>query len=554
MSIPVTSSASADAHGLSPADYADLAALIAHEDTPPVYRTMARQCLAVAARDSLLAYAYLCPTDAQFVGSWHHEVICRELEQLVDTPGAALAISCPPRHGKSRIASHLYPGWVLGRSPKEHIIAASYAAQLADTNSRAAQRVIDSAGHLAAFGGSRLGAANIRTMSGRPLRNVEEWEIVDARGERTGGRYYCAGIGGGITGRGWSLGIIDDYLRGARDADSALIRDRQWDWYTSEFRTRAMGARARRLCIATRWHMDDLLGRCYESEGRVEEGGIWRVVTLPAIMDGDTERHPDDTRADGEPLWPTEPFFFDEHYYASLRSGADGASNRTWEALYQQRPRPADGALWRTSYLRSYKLLPSREDAPLIHDGDLEFEALSLPHRYCTVDVALGVRDGDWTVICYWGYDPVVQRLYLFDMRRERWGAPETMDAIRYALRESRWRPQRVWIESVQYQAGLIQLAKREGLSVGELRPDRDKRARLLAVEHWGEQGRVYHQHGAPWRGPLERELLAFTGARDDTDDQVDAYVYGLTVAAELARSNRKPPSYPAVRRRDYLG
>lgn len=547
--------AAAPALSLSNLQLDDLASLARDEEMDPRIRRVARTTVELAARDSLLAYAYACTTDAPFRGSWHHELICRYVEDAIRTPGSATLICTPPRHSKTRIVSHLAPAWGLGVSPDEHIIACSYNASLAQTNSRQAQRVIDSRPHQRVFPDLRLGGRNVRSVSGTPLRNVDEWETVDRRGERTGGRYYCAGIGGGITGRGWSLGVIDDPIRGAKDADSALIRDRQWEWYRSEYLTRALGRRGRRLMILTRWHEDDLAGRCLETEGRVEEGGRWRVLVLPAIMDDLSTRHPEDPRGEGEALWPGEPFGFDPEYFEQLRGGIDGTSLRTWEALYQQRPRPAEGAIWRSDYLRTYVNVPSRLDAPRIHDGDREVDILALPHRYLTVDVALGYKDGDWTVVMCWGFDPKSDRVYLLDMRRDRLGAPETLDLIRRWLAESPFRPQKAYVEEVQFQASLIQNARREGLAVEGLRPDRDKAARMREVEHIGEQGRVYHRHDAPWRRPLERELLAFRGHPNDVDDQVDAFVYGLRVARGLAFGRRKPPQgIPAVRRVDYLG
>lgn len=551
----MTAAATTIASQLSHDDLRDLSAIVHYDDAPPSARRAAQRVLEMAARDSLLAYAYACPTDAPFVGGWHHEVICRRLEEAIRTPGSRTMVCAPPRHGKTRLVSHIAPAWTLGVSPSEHIIACSYAAQLAQSNSRQAQRVIDSEPHRRAFPDATLGVRNVRSVSGAPLRNVDEWELVDRGGERTGGRYYCAGVGGGITGRGWSLGVIDDPLRGAKDADSALIRSRQWEWYRSEFLTRALGRRARQLMILTRWHEDDLAGRCIETDGLIDEGGRWRVLRLPAIMDDLSTADPDDPRAEGEPLWPGEPFGFDAEYFETLRGGIDGTSLRTWEALYQQRPRPAEGAIWRSDYLRTYTVVPSPSHSPRIHDGDREIDVLSLQYRYLTVDVALGYRDGDWTVVMCWGFDAQTDRVYLLDMRRERLGAPETLDLIRRWLTESPYRPQRAYVENVQYQAALIQNARREGLPVDPLTPDRDKAARMREVEHIGEQGRAYHRYDAPWRRPLERELLAFRGHPDDIDDQVDAFVYGLRVAVGHARGARRPPQgVPAVRRRDWLG
>ena len=46
-----------------------------------------------------------------------------------------------------------------------------------------------------------------------------------------------------------------------QDADSVLVRDRIWDWYLNDFRPRLI-PHARQVLIQTRWHEDDLAGRC----------------------------------------------------------------------------------------------------------------------------------------------------------------------------------------------------------------------------------------------------------------------------------------------------
>jgi hypothetical protein len=50
------------------------------------------------------------------------------------------AIICmPPRHGKTLHVSQAFPAWVLGRHPEAQVILASYAAELAEQNSRRAR-------------------------------------------------------------------------------------------------------------------------------------------------------------------------------------------------------------------------------------------------------------------------------------------------------------------------------------------------------------------------------------------------------------------------------
>jgi predicted phage terminase large subunit-like protein len=76
----------------------------------------------------------------------------------------------------------------------------------------------------------------------------------------------------------------------------------------------------------------------------------------------------------------------------------------------------------------------------------------------------------------------------------------------------------------VQYQFTLVQHARRLGLPVRELKPEKDKLARSLAIANWIDAGKVFFRSDAPWLEEFEKELLAFPdGAHDD---QVDALSY----------------------------
>ena len=104
------------------------------------------------------------------------------------------------------------------------------------------------------------------------------------------GSEYCGvGVGGSKTGRRADGGIIDDHIRGREDADSETIREKTWNWYISDFRTR-LKPNAFIILIQTRWHEDDLAGRIlpekYAGESGLitaRDGEVWEVVNFPAL-------------------------------------------------------------------------------------------------------------------------------------------------------------------------------------------------------------------------------------------------------------------------------
>ena len=85
------------------------------------------------------------------------------------------------------------------------------------------------------------------------------------------GRIYGCWRGGGITGKGAHILIVDDPIR-TKEADSALVREKLWDWYQSTAYTRlAPGGGV--LVIQTWWNDDDLAGRLQLAMALIGKGG-----------------------------------------------------------------------------------------------------------------------------------------------------------------------------------------------------------------------------------------------------------------------------------------
>ncbi|HEY1654077.1 MAG TPA: hypothetical protein VGF86_03065, partial [Candidatus Tumulicola sp.] len=78
------------------------------------------------ARRSLLDYCELM--DPTYERARHLEVLAQHLEALERREIRRLIVSMPPRHGKSRMCSQFWPSWMLGRTPKQSLVLASYAA------------------------------------------------------------------------------------------------------------------------------------------------------------------------------------------------------------------------------------------------------------------------------------------------------------------------------------------------------------------------------------------------------------------------------------------
>jgi predicted phage terminase large subunit-like protein len=212
----------------------------------------------------------------KYLPGWVHEDICRRLERFSEDVAKGLSprlmLLMPPRHGKSELASKMFPPWHLGRYPDHEIIACSYNISLAMGFSKKIKEIIDDQAYSTVFD-AQLNPNN---------RSTEEWTIAG----HTGG-YVAAGVGGGITGKGAHILIIDDPIKNAEEADSAVTRESIWDWYGSTAYTRlAPGAGV--LVIQTWWHDDDLAGRIQQAmaAGKDDEDtDRFEIIKYPAIAD-----------------------------------------------------------------------------------------------------------------------------------------------------------------------------------------------------------------------------------------------------------------------------
>jgi hypothetical protein len=245
----------------------------------------------------------------------HLDLIARTAARVVTSPNGRLIVNVPPRHGKSYLLAQWLPVWYLALWPHKRVIVASYGAELARRWGRLIRDVVREHGDLL------LG-----------LRVSEDSSAADRWHTPEGGGLLAAGVGGGIIGWGADLLIVDDPLKDASEASSAIIRERAWDWWVSTARTRVEPGGAA-IVDLQRWHIDDLAGKLVKAHA--QGGEAWETLVLPALAGYDDPMG----RAPGEPLWPER---YDRAALARLRT-TDPVAATWWDAQYQQRPREIGG-------------------------------------------------------------------------------------------------------------------------------------------------------------------------------------------------------------------
>lgn len=433
----------------------------------------------------------------------HIEVEAEKLEAVIAGDIKRLMTFMPPRHGKSLLKSRIFPAYALAKRPDWWLGVCSYEATLAQDFSRTARD-------------------NYLRVGGE-LRDdstaVNLWQTA------RGGGLWASGVGGPITGKGFHVGCIDDPLKNAAEADSLVKRTGQKRWYESTFFTRAEPDAAILLTM-TRWHEDDLAGWLLAQEE--DEPERWHIVNLPAIRDGEGLVFPvtctvtPDWRKDGEALCP-------ERYDApTLQKKMRVAGSRVAEALYQQRPSPDSGTIFKRGWWKFYTL-PSKPIPDVSVLPELEY-------RIQSWDMSFKDREtSDYVSGQVWGLSGA--RLYLLDRVNERMDFTAACTAMRSMT--GKW-PATTgkYVEDAANGPAIINALQRDVLGIVAVKPDGGKVARAYAVQALVEAGNVYLPHPsiAPWVEDFIRQLATFpNGAHDD---DVDACTQALN---QLAWSAHDP-------------
>jgi len=324
-------------------------------------------------------------------------------------------------------------------------------------------------------------------------RAVSDWDTT------TGGQYKSAGVKGPITGRRADLAIIDDPVKSRKDADSPSYQDDTWSWYLADVRTRLKPGAAV-ILIMTRWHESDLGGRLLETQG-----ADWKVVKLPATA---LENDPLG-RKPGELLWSDGSYgYAGELARIKAEYEATGAM-REWQALYEQDPRPGEGALFKTGQIRVLDALPP-PTGRLVRAWDL------------AATEQVGSRDSDWTVGVLMQKTPD-GAFIVRDVVRIR-GGPDEVEATIVATASQDGQTVTVSLPQDPGQAGKGQVLyftrKLAGRRVESSPETGSKETRAAPFASQVNVGNVSIARAA-WNRPFLDELSAFPAARHD--DCVDA-------------------------------
>jgi phage terminase large subunit-like protein len=464
------------------------------------------------ARRSLLSFAQR--VDPGYTAPKHLRILCGLLEDLEAGRITRLCVSMPPRHGKSRTASELFPAWFLGREPKREIIIANHSADLAAAFSRKAKACLENPAW-------PFGEVKVSDDS----RSVARWHVNPG-----GGGCVAAGVGSQITGIGASLLCIDD---AANDALSQTELDAAWDWYcTIAFPRLNSGGKV--LIIQARLSPFDLVGRIAESD----DAGSYTFITLPAINEPDNAY----SLPANEPLWPEmfDAKALDERRFA-MGLGA-------FESQYMQRPSTsAGGKIFRLSDFPTYEILPQppvKAWEPLdafyrdpLKDAWAQDDCFVKVTGVDLAGVGNSSTGGSYHAMISVLYNTIDGNIYVIDCERARNLTREALVAM-VTKHLSRNNPDLTVIEEASsggYVAGLLQRTTRYPIKM--VQPKTSKEERALQVIGLAEGGKIHLPMRSTWGDMLRAEIADFPGRYTDL---VDSLVWALLYCRQLAAVRRE--------------
>jgi predicted phage terminase large subunit-like protein len=426
------------------------------------------------------------------------------MEDFRNEKSTFLIIKVPFRHGKSEIISDFLPEHFLGEFPDKDVMIVTYAADLAYGFSGFARDIVKNDEHFHEL----YPDIHIKhTMGG-----IQKWGI-----EGHTGKCIASGLTSGITGKGYALGILDDFCAGRQDAESQVIRDSTWNTVSNDFLSRRAPISIT-IILATPWHVDDVIGRIEQcinpkSDKYNPKFPPFQVVTLPA-MDGDIMVHDYDTgelkRAQYKFLFPER---FPPEWYEQQRAtlGEYGTAS-----LLQCNPQIRGGRMIKLNKIQ-------------YHDTIADFPKVMFTRLWdlAHTEKQTQKNDPDWTSGTLLAYTQRngLWELWIKDVGRFREDAPQRDRMIR-AVTDKDGQGVPIVIESSVDSKDAYKTMREILMGkriVQPLQTGKDKVVRMSPVLPIFEAGNV-HVLRSEWNYDWLRELNDFpSGSHDDQVDNISA-------------------------------
>ena len=470
----------------------------------------------------------------------HHLLLMQKLQECMETPYGRLMVFMPPGGAKSTYCSVVAPTWYMGKYPGAQIILASYGTDLAKKHGAKGRIIVQQPQYRAAF----------NTTIDKATGAKEMWALENKS------EYMSGGLLSGLTGNRAIGVILDDPIKGRKDAESKTIRDATMEALEDDLQTRLV-PNAWMVLVQTRWHDEDVAGSILPEDYDGESGKImcrdgmeWEIINLVAKVTSEKMAADDPL---GRPVGPVDPkdnprlpdgsvdleasgylwteYFKEKHWriYEPRPGDPNSPSERRWAALFQQRPRPDTGAQFEREWVNWYDLGQ--------HPKYLNY--------YTSSDYSVSDGEGDFTEHGVGGLDEQ-GNLWLVDWWYNQVPTDVSVDALLTLAK--RWGASYGFDEKGMIEKAIkpiFQMQQRlRGiyLEIEYLPTIGNKVARFQSFRGLASAGKLYVPR-CPWGERLVKQLCVFPGReRDDAVDVCSGFGRGLE---NMTWSRDKVPSQP---------
>jgi predicted phage terminase large subunit-like protein len=178
------------------------------------------------------------------------------------------------------------------------------------------------------------------------------------------------------------------------------------------------------------------------------------------------------------------------------------------------------GHMFKREWFKYYDVIDGDDPEYILDDEIVKHSELSI---FGTMDTALSIKEtADYSVIMAVGTTPS-GKLLIMDIFRDRLEAPDLLPKIEAMI--TKWNMSWLGVEDASFGLGIIQMARRQGLPIKNLKADKSKTARSVPAAAGVENGSIWFLKNAKWLVEFERELTSFPSSGSH-DDMVDALAY----------------------------
>jgi len=300
-----------------------------------------------------VCYKHKKITGRDYIVRYHHDKMATALEKVYRGEITRLIITIPPRYGKTDMGVKHFIADGLAINPAAKFLHLSASKALALENSEGARDIVRHEAYQELF------------------PEVQVKQDTDSKSKwytTAGGGVYATGAAGQVTGFGAGQTvdeddseetdkylseieqkegfagaiIIDDPVK-PDDADSDVKRVRVNNRYFSTIKNRLNSKKTPIIIIMQRLHELDLVGYVLENEKRVEDGGDWTVVDMPALFY--------DENGQQTCLDPTKHTVAD---LLAMENHQDPEVRIFFQRQMQQNPRSREGLMFPSADLRYF--------------------------------------------------------------------------------------------------------------------------------------------------------------------------------------------------------